>query len=69
MKNYLAFYGAIYYPLGGMGDCIGDFDNEEDAILAIEKAHENNSIPDDAWGNVWSQRDLSYVFTVGPHLL
>ena len=35
MKKYLAFYGLQYYPEGGMRDCLGTFDNLEDACNAV----------------------------------
>jgi hypothetical protein len=35
MKRYLAFYGSVYYPSGGMEDFIGDYDTEKDALNAI----------------------------------
>ena len=36
MKRYLTFYGAAYYPSGGMDDFIGDFDTKEEAIECIK---------------------------------
>ena len=56
MKTYLAFYGDSYYPSGGMGDFIGDY----------EEAHKKNN-PDDlkwewAWANVWSTHDRIEVY-------
>ncbi len=32
MKKYALFAGMSYYPSGGMGDHVGYFDAEEDAI-------------------------------------
>jgi len=37
MKQFMAFYGSIYYPSGGMDDFIGDYDTQEDALAAINK--------------------------------
>ena len=67
MKNYLSFYGDVYYPSGGMGDFIGDYETKEEAIQAIEKAHKKHR-PDDlkwewAWANVWSTHDRIEVYT------
>lgn len=55
MKKYLAFYGDNYYPSGGMGDFIGDFDTKEEAIQAIEEAHKKNRPNDTKWQWVWKQ--------------
>lgn len=37
MKNYLAFFGSVYYPSGGMDDFLNDFDTLEEAIEAIKQ--------------------------------
>jgi len=67
MKNYLSFYGDVYYPRGGMDDFIGDYDTKEEAIKAIEEAHLKKHPYDKkwewAWGNVWSSQDKINVFT------
>jgi hypothetical protein len=62
MKNYLSFYGDVYYP-----SFIGDYDTKEEAIKAIEELHIKNR-PDDikwdwAWANVWSSKDKIEVYT------
>ena len=57
LKNYLAFYGAVYYPSGGMDDFIGDYDTLEEAIEAIEKKHKEGGYDVSwkyDWANVWS---------------
>lgn len=56
MNKYIAFYGDIFYPEGGMNDLLGYFDSIEDAVNYIKKAHLNNR-PDDlkwdwAWGHI-----------------
>jgi hypothetical protein len=54
MKQYLAFFGETYYPLGGMTDLIGDYDSVEDAIQAIHDAHKKYDIHSHGWnGHVW----------------
>ena len=67
MKDYLAFYGAVYYPSGGMGDFIGDFHTKEEAIKAIEKMHRKERSYDikweSAWASVWSSKDRIEVYT------
>ena len=35
MKRYLAFYGNVYYPSGGMDDFLSDHDTKEEALKAI----------------------------------
>jgi hypothetical protein len=67
MKQYFAFYGDCYYPIGGMDDFVGDYDTKEEPIEAIEKAHLENR-PDDkvwelAWCNVWDSKDRIEVHT------
>ncbi len=65
MKNYLAFYGYIYYPCGGMYDLLGDFDTLEEAIDAIKKqyADADGSISDYRWANVYSLKDRIEVYS------
>ena len=36
MKRYLVFFGSNYYPSGGMGDFVGDFDNVEECKKALD---------------------------------
>lgn len=38
LKRFLAFHDDQYYPSGGMGGFIGDFDTYEEAINALENA-------------------------------
>ena len=33
MKRYLVFVGSDYYPLGGWGDFVGDYNTLEEARL------------------------------------
>lgn len=57
MKQFMAFYGRIYYPSGGMDDFIGDYDTQEDALAAINKKNEDDSPydTDDArWKYAWA---------------
>ena len=37
MKRYLLFSFDTYYPDGGWNDFIGDFDNVEQALLALKQ--------------------------------
>jgi hypothetical protein len=63
MKNYLAFYGSTFYPMGGMHDLIGDFDNVEDAIIAIiiKNNQARNGDWSTSWGHVYSLKDKTIV--------
>ena len=66
MKKYLAFYGAVYYPSGGMDDFIGDYETLEEAIQAINKKHKEDSYRETweyAWANVWNTEDRIEVYT------
>jgi len=66
MKRYLAFYGAVYYPSGGMDDFIGDFDTKEEAIEKIQKHHKEETYRDTweyAWANVYDTEDRIEVHT------
>lgn len=65
MKRYLAFYGNVYYPLGGMNDFVGDYDTEQDCEKAIEEKHAEN-LPDDSerefvWKQIWDSQTRSFV--------
>lgn len=48
MKRYLAFYGDFYYPNGGAGDLLSDFDTLQDAVEAIKA----KALGADKWGEV-----------------
>ena len=37
MKRYLLFYGANYYPSGGMDDFLTDCDSIEECLIEYEK--------------------------------
>ena len=66
MKKYLAFYGAAYYPSGGMDDFIGDYETLEEAIQTINKKHKEDSYGETweyAWASVWSTEDRIEVYT------
>jgi hypothetical protein len=56
MKQFLAFYGKDFYPLGGMADFLGDYDLLEDAIEAINKEASNdvNYTPEEIWEYAWA---------------
>ena len=40
-KRYLIFAGADYYPAGGWGDFVGDFDTLEEAIAKAKTLGSN----------------------------
>lgn len=57
MKRYLAFIGEVYYPSGGMGDFIGDFDTLEEAIIFIKKSVDESKYSEtfeQQWGYTWA---------------
>lgn len=64
MKRYFAFKGEVYYPSKGMEDFVGDFENLEDAIVALtvdhktQKAWSNNS----EWAVVWDSDSRENVW-------
>jgi hypothetical protein len=62
MKKYIAFYGLHYYPDGGMGDFIGDFDTIDEAQIAILKQKELMRPEDKGkWEYDWAHiYDLEY---------
>lgn len=67
MKRYLAFHGDLYNREGGMYDCIGDFDNLQDAIKACQdKEKENEPRPDwyflNSFAHVYDQRKKEMVW-------
>jgi len=69
MKQFLAFYGATYYPSGGMDDFVGDFDSKDDAIEAINKKIIEDSPYDNdetrwhyAWAHVYDTESRSNVW-------
>jgi len=55
LKRYLAFYGDIYYPGGGMNDYIGSYESYDDAIKAIDEKHLENRPDDVSWEWAWKQ--------------
>jgi len=66
MKRYLTFYGDAYYPNGGMGDFIGDYDTQEEAVKVLGLRHLNHR-PDDekwewAWGQVWDTAERKEAY-------
>lgn len=67
MKRYLAFYGSIYYPRGGMDDFIGDFDTEEEAITSIELKHNSKNPQDEFWNynfaNIWDSETRTEIYS------
>ena len=65
MKQYLAFYGAIYYPSGGMDDFIGDFDTKEEAIefIRVTNMKEDDGDFEYNWANVYDTKDRIEVYS------
>jgi len=65
MKRYLAFYGSVYYPCGGMDDFIGDFETKQEAIDSIELKNkkEDGGNFNYCWGNVYDTEDRIETYT------
>lgn len=65
MKQYLAFYGAVYYPSGGMDDFIGDFDTKEEAIECIKLKNEKDDYGNfkNNWANVYDSKYRVVVYS------
>lgn len=65
MKQYLAFYGAVYYPSGGMDDFIGDFDTKEEAIKFIRATNmkEDGGDFELNWANVYDTKNRIKVYS------
>ena len=61
MNRYLAFFGDNYYPEGGMGDFLNDFDTLGDAMDAIQKAMDKPllNLP---WGHVYDTVNKEIVW-------
>lgn len=55
MKLYLAFCGETYYPSSGLGDLIGAFDTEEEAVNACREKRAADYFSEwRHWVEVWS---------------
>lgn len=65
MKRYFAFYGHNYYPAGGMGDFIGDFDTIDEAIERINQEHLNFGPTSQdwksRWKSIWDSETKTYI--------
>ena len=67
MKRYLAFYGKTHYSRAAMRDYFGSFDTLEDAIRAIDIAHELYERTNyyGIYGIVWDSKTMLEVYNVG----
>lgn len=57
MKRYWTFFGDKYYPLGGMKDFVGDFEDKFDAIDALvehESKHNSGQHKARIWSDFWA---------------
>ena len=77
MKRYLAFFGAHYYPAGGMYDLLNDFDTIDECKNAIDKKVIEDFIPDDGdtieehlryqweyrWANIYDTKTKKEVWS------
>lgn len=74
MKRYYAFIGMDYYPDGGMGDFLDDFDNIDDAKKAITEESEkefNNYESKQSqidyfweynWAHIWDSQERKEIW-------
>ncbi len=67
MKKYLAFYGDVYYPIGGMDDFLGEYDTKEEAIEAIEESHKllrpTDLVWEWSWASIWDTQEKIEVYS------
>jgi len=61
MNRYLAFFGDNYYPEGGMGDFLKDFETLSEAKDSILDKF-NESKYRDSWGHVYDTVNKEIVF-------
>lgn len=61
MKRFIAFAGNVYYPSGGMQDCIGSYDNPNEAIRECKTFCEvawGDSVEEMSWWHVWDSENM-----------
>ena len=61
MKRYLLFAGDDFYPSGGMGDFIADFDSLEKARAAEDEWYRKVVVPDSKWSQIYDQQEETEV--------
>ena len=62
LKRFLAFRGDQYYPSSGMGDFVGDFDTQEEAIGLLTADRPTYLSWGHKWGVVWDSETRSDVW-------
>ena len=60
MKRFLVFFGADYYPSGGMLDFIGDFKKFDEAHKFLMDYAEGDWWWQ--WGHIWDSKKRKIVF-------
>jgi len=63
MKRYLAFFGSVYYPSGGMKDFEQEFDDLQPAIEFLT-AKSVEQYPYEPWRFQWA-----HVYDCAAHLI
>jgi hypothetical protein len=61
MKRYMVFYHPAYYPLGGMEDFIGSFDDLNVAIIAMHNEHSKGKSITGAYGGVYDLQKCAAI--------
>lgn len=67
MKRYMVFWGDDYYPLRGMEDFVGDYDELNEAISSLHRKNREERDGDwvISWGHVYDliEKDIVYTTT------
>tara|TARA_R110000787_G_scaffold2616_1_gene10228 strand:- start:237 stop:431 length:195 start_codon:yes stop_codon:yes gene_type:complete len=62
MKRFLLFAGNVYYPSGGFGDFIGDFEALEDAKDKLLKWIEAEGNPGYLWAHIYDTETMKVMY-------
>ena len=62
MKRFLLFAGDVYYPSGGFGDFIGDFQTPDDAKDKLLKWIETEGDPKYLWAHIYDTETMTMVY-------
>ena len=62
MKRFLLFAGDVYYPSGGFGDFVGDFEAPEEARDKLVKWIEAEGDPGYSWAHIYDTETMTMVY-------